>query len=358
MMLRFLKNLRWSGYKLSLVNWPWFLQLKLKNLASGRIRVGFGPIVTGERTLSNRKWHIDPIVNYINKHSEGYVCDIFFYGDDLSRFDIIVSVKNFDNINPELINRLKKNNKIFIYDICDNPLGCQKSYLKETWYIESLDGIIMNNPLQREDVKHLNPNFRLINLPIINKKHKRNYKKKEQVKILWEGYVENIEFTKSKLNPIIEGLAKESPNKIIMVYHSNVQSKNEGAIKYVEWKLSNWEKVLIDSDIAVAGKPSDNEIQKRKPSTKVNTYRAAGLPVVCAPSEADRLIVEHGKTGYFASTDEQWYMYLKKLIESPKLREEIGTAGRRYVLENFDVGKIAQKYIIFFDELIAKKTKI
>jgi hypothetical protein len=32
----------------------------------------------------------------------------------------------------------------------------------------------------------------------------------------------------------------------------------------------------------------------------------AGLPVVCTPSEADRGVITHGETGFFARDDREW----------------------------------------------------
>ncbi|MFB6108983.1 MAG: glycosyltransferase, partial [Haloplanus sp.] len=40
-------------------------------------------------------------------------------------------------------------------------------------------------------------------------------------------------------------------------------------------------------------------------------------------------IVEHGETGYLATTDEEWTHYLTRLIEHPELRRSMGEAGYR-----------------------------
>ncbi|MBW2966135.1 hypothetical protein KY342_03460, partial [Candidatus Woesearchaeota archaeon] len=101
----------------------WFLKLKLRNLLSDRIKVGFGPITTGENTLGARKWHIDPIINYINKYDKKYVANIFFDKDDLTKFDVIVIVKSFDNLSNNMLKKLKEKNILLVYDIIDNPLG-------------------------------------------------------------------------------------------------------------------------------------------------------------------------------------------------------------------------------------------
>ncbi|MBN1354440.1 MAG: glycosyltransferase [Candidatus Omnitrophica bacterium] len=353
--LKWLYEEKFMKQDFMLVNWSWRLRLKLHNAMSPRkIKVGFGPVVSGEHTLGNRKWHIDPLVDYINKHSEKYACDIFFNNDSLDRFDIVIHVKTFDNMSAEKIERLKQNKTILIYDISDNPLGCKKSYLKDTWYIKSMDAVIAMNPLQESDVRSYNNCVKLIGLPIINHRYKKDYAAKEPVVILWEGYIQNMEYM-NRFNAIVKRIAGEGKHKVTMLYHANMRSKDDGIIKYRKWKLDNWEKVFLESDIAVAIKPGDNEIQRRKPSTKVNTYRAAGLPLVCMPSEADKTVIEDGKTGYFAYTDEDWYARLKELVENPALREKIGVAGRKYVRENFSIAKIGAGYIRLFDELVAKK---
>jgi glycosyltransferase involved in cell wall biosynthesis len=61
-------------------------------------------------------------------------------------------------------------------------------------------------------------------------------------------------------------------------------------------------------------------------------------------------VIAHGKTGYFAYTDEEWYQYLKQLVEHPELCQQIGRAGREFALANFRIAKITQKYVDLFDQ--------
>jgi len=96
-------------HKISLVKLSWLLELKLRNMFSNKIKVGFGPLLSGENDLNVRKWYIDPIVNYINRHSKKYICDIFFGSDSLLKFDVVVIVRNFEYINKKIIKQLKKN---------------------------------------------------------------------------------------------------------------------------------------------------------------------------------------------------------------------------------------------------------
>jgi glycosyltransferase involved in cell wall biosynthesis len=213
-----------------------------------------------------------------------------------------------------------------------------------------MDAVIASNPLQIADVKPNNPHVVLIEHPIINFEYS-SYPEKNSVDIIWQGYMANVQWM-FRLHTILERVRHDTSVDISMIYHSNSPSREEGMIKYVKWKRRDWQKMLALADIGIVIKPPEDEIQRRKPSNKVISYMAAGLPVVCTPTEADKLVIEHGKTGYFAYTDEEWYTYLKTLIESPELRKCIGTAAKAYVMKNFTIEKITKKYIDLFNQYV------
>ncbi|MBW2965734.1 glycosyltransferase, partial [Candidatus Woesearchaeota archaeon] len=228
---------------------------------------------------------------------------------------------------------------------------CRKDYEEDNEFLELMDGFIIINPLQEDVVKKYSSIFRLIELPIINTIYKKEYREKDSLDIIWQGLFNNKKYIE-KLEPIIERLAKQCNYRIKLVYNTNcVPLKDDGIIRFIPWKMSAWQKILAQSDIGVTIKDFSDKWEKRKPSTKVLSYMAAGLPVICTPTEADKMVIKHGETGYFAYTEKDWYKYLKMLIENPKLREKIGKAGREYAVNNFSVEKIGRKYIDFFDEL-------
>jgi hypothetical protein len=159
------------------------------------------------------------------------------------------------------------------------------------------------------------------------------------------------------VEPIVSRLAKELKKKIVIIYHTRMLPKRRGVVRYKAWTVHNWERVLVNSDIAVEIKPLQDPHLQRKPSTKVLCYMAAGLPVVCTPSAADRLVIEHGLTGYFAYTDEEWYSYLRRLAEDPDLRRQMGQAGREYASRHCSIPTITEKYLDLFDSLISEGTR-
>jgi hypothetical protein len=332
----------------------WYKQLELNRKTTRKITVGFGPIVSGEHDLRVRKWRIDPIVNCINEISDKYCAGIFFNAGEMQKFDLVVIVREADDMPPAALHRLKRNGRIVIYDIVDRPYYSEDiQEIRETFEVlKEADGLIASSPLHIEDLSGLGKKMVMIEHPVINTRNKDYAKRNDDaIKILWQGFPEHRP-RMDVLQPMVRRLAKELKKKIILIYHTRILPKSRGSVRYKTWTVRNWETMLVHSDIGVEIKPLNDVHLQRKPSTKIVSYMAAGLPVVCTPSAADRMVIEHGKTGYFACTDEEWYAYLKRLAEDPGLRQKMGQAGKEYVSRHFSIPKITEKYITLFDALI------
>ena len=349
-------------YERELVRRGWYYRLRLRNALSNRIKVGFGPTMDGENTLGVRKWHIDPIVDAINRTPSRYVGDIFFPGEGLSRFDIVVIVKHFESFTPDVLRRLHERPTRLVYDTADirfvqttsgrrdiyeHPDALERHYKP---FLRSMDALILASPLQRRDFEDLGIPQVEIARPLLNRRHRTTYAHGGPIRLVWQGYPENLA-PMERLHPIIRRLREETGLDIRLVYDTSGPARDEGPIQHTEWKIHRWERVLAASDVAVAIKPLDDPFQQRKAPTKVVSYMAAGLPVVCTPSEADRRVIAHGETGFFAYEDREWHACLAALVTDPSLRERVGTAARQHVLEEYGVDRIVADYLRLFDRL-------
>ena len=356
------RRLRPWVYERDLVRRGWYYRLRLRNALSSRIKVGFGPTVDRENTLGVRKWHIDPIVDAINRSPSRYVGDIFFPGEDLRRFDIVVIVKHFESFTPDVLRRLHERPTRLVYDTADirfvqttsgrrdiyaEPDALERHYKP---FLRSMDALILASPLQRRDFEDLGIPQVEIARPLLNRRHRTTYAHGGPIRLVWQGYPENLA-PMERLHPIIRRLREETGLDIRLVYDTSGPARDEGPIQHTEWKIHRWERVLAASDVAVAIKPLDDPFQQRKAPTKVVSYMAAGLPVVCTPSEADRRVIAHGETGFFAYEDREWHACLAALVTDPSLRERVGTAARQHVLEGYGVDRIVADYLRLFDRL-------
>jgi glycosyltransferase involved in cell wall biosynthesis len=68
---------------------------------------------------------------------------------------------------------------------------------------------------------------------------------------------------------------------------------------------------------------------------KLAQYMALGIPPVCTPKGCAAEIVEHGVTGFLASTPEEWVSLLETLIRDEALRRSIGRAAAAYAHRHF-----------------------
>jgi len=340
-----------------LVDLKWFIRLRIINLFSKKVKVGFGPVYTDESILGDRKFRIDPIVDAINKYSKIYVADIFTKLDSLEGFDIIVIVKNLDSIDYQQLAILRSKGKIILYDIIDNPAGCVKDFFLEPNFVQQLTGMILLSPLDMKFCKDHALPYRLIECPVTNSKFIANYENKTSLRLVWQGYSGNMDVME-RLHPILEDISKQTGIKLELVYHTNRPSGKKGMVEYIRWRTEDWEEVLANADIGVVIKPLDDFHQQRKPSNKLITFMVAGLPIVCTPCEADKLLMKHGENGFFAYSDEDWTSYLTLLVQDSYLRKTIGQNARKTVLARNNPKVIAEQYTSFFEELSEPKAHI
>jgi len=75
----------------------------------------------------------------------------------------------------------------------------------------------------------------------------------------------------------------------------------------------------------------DALFERGKCGYKLIQYMACGKPVVASPVGMNTLIVEHGVNGFLAETPREWEWALRTLHANPRLRGEMGAAGRKKV---------------------------
>lgn len=107
-------------------------------------------------------------------------------------------------------------------------------------------------------------------------------------------------------------------------------------VEALPWRLESEVPDLLKIDIGLYPLPHEEWVLG-KSGLKALQYMGLGIPTVLAPIGANLEIVEHGRNGFFADSEEEWLDTLARLIQDPTLRERIGKAGRATVEERYSV---------------------
>ncbi|TAJ24085.1 MAG: glycosyltransferase family 1 protein [Nitrospirae bacterium] len=107
-------------------------------------------------------------------------------------------------------------------------------------------------------------------------------------------------------------------------------------VQAIPWRLESEVEDLLGMDIGLYPLPHEEWVLG-KSGLKALQYMGLGIPTVLTPIGANLEIVEHGKNGFFADSEEEWTDALTKLIQDSTLREEVGRAGRKTVEDRYSV---------------------
>ena len=72
---------------------------------------------------------------------------------------------------------------------------------------------------------------------------------------------------------------------------------------------------------------------------------SVGIPCVASDAGPNRVIIEEGLNGFLAKDNDDWVSKLSRLIEDRGLREKIGVAGRKTVVERYSLKVNAPKIL-------------
>jgi glycosyltransferase involved in cell wall biosynthesis len=143
------------------------------------------------------------------------------------------------------------------------------------------------------------------------------------------------------LAPVLQKLASRH-EMVVNVICSERISIPGVRVRFVPWSLESEEREIARFDIGVMPLPA-NKWTEGKCGYKVLQYMASGVPPVCSDVGGNRDIVEHGKDGFLASSDDDFLECLETLINNMQLRRQMGMLGRKKVRERFSIEVVAAR---------------
>jgi glycosyltransferase involved in cell wall biosynthesis len=127
----------------------------------------------------------------------------------------------------------------------------------------------------------------------------------------------------------LERLRKHRAFRFVVIGPVDFQA-NGVEVEQRPWNSESEVQDLLDLDVGLMP-VLDAEWERGKCGLKALQYMALGIPPVVSPVGANSTIVEDGRNGLLASTEEEWVEKLDRLLSSAELRNRIGQEARRTV---------------------------
>lgn len=329
-----------------------------------------------ENTLSNLLSERNDVVFY--KRSHYLKKFIIFINSWLIRIKDIKRIKEFDLvfIYRECImsgstffeRKMKKagtkmildfDDAIWLYDVSEGnrKLGWMKRPSKTEEIIRLCDRTIVGNNYLADYARQFSNNVVIIPTTLDTELFKRieMNRNKNLICIGWTGSSTTMKHFALAV-PFLKKIQNKFQNKIYIKLISDVSFITiDFDIKFCKWNKETEVEDLCEIDVGIMPLP-DDEWARGKCGFKGLQYMSLEIPTVMSPVGVNTEIIQDGENGFLASTDEEWVTKISALIESPELRERLGKAGRKTVVEKYSFEANKEKWLQAFHSVLNDKS--
>lgn len=250
---------------------------------------------------------------------------------------------------------LKKRGAKLIFDLNDAlflPIGNlfginirPGSFFLEKILVDA-DYVTTNGHYLLNYVKVFNKRSCIVHDPVdVDLFHPNKKRNSDKIMITWEGNAKVNYYNLTLLVNPLKRIAKEYGKRVKFKIVSYLGDQRIKALfgpleKFIEvdygseqWlPMKEHAKLIYDTDIMVAPLQS-TRWNEGKSALRVGIGMALGIPVIASPVGEQKYVIRHGVNGFLANNEEEWYTYLKILIEDEHLRKKMGKEGRK-IAEN------------------------
>jgi glycosyltransferase involved in cell wall biosynthesis len=163
--------------------------------------------------------------------------------------------------------------------------------------------------------------------------------------------------TNRYLNKVLPVLAKLSDKIDFTMISSNtedlkVEYLDRIPFTFVPWAPETEVSQTARFEIGLMPLP-DNAWTRGKCGCKALQYLALGIPAVCSPVGMNVELLDHGRNGFLAETEKEWFEILKLLIDDPQKRRSVGRTGRETIEKLYALDKQAVKMVDAVERIAA-----
>jgi glycosyltransferase involved in cell wall biosynthesis len=176
---------------------------------------------------------------------------------------------------------------------------------------------------------------------------KHLHKDKAVINIGWTGTHTTAAKYLPQIEAVIARLSKKYSLKFIVISNQH-PAINLDNLEFIAWNEKTEIEDLLKMDIGLMP-IGDEEWEKGKCSFKAIQYMALGIPTVLSPYGNNTEVVEDGKNGLFAISEQEWELQISKLIEDVQLRIELGEAAIFTIKDKYALSALTSTYQMLFN---------
>lgn len=169
----------------------------------------------------------------------------------------------------------------------------------------------------------------------------------ETVTIGWSGSISTIKHFELLLPVLIRLKARYGDMLRFKVIGDKHYSNAQLDVEAVAWSEATEVDQLNSLDIGIMPLP-DDAWANGKCGLKALSYMACGVPAVLSAVGVNKDIIQQNINGLLAGSEQEWLDHLCRLIENKVLRESLGAAGRKTVLDHYSVAANKHHYLEVF----------
>ncbi|MBN2057316.1 MAG: glycosyltransferase family 4 protein [Candidatus Saganbacteria bacterium] len=229
------------------------------------------------------------------------------------------------------------------------------NHLRTRQNIRLADVVIAGNRTLADLARQFNQNVKII--PTVVDLSKDTYRIVERpagdrkITIGWTGSYGTTLYIDVVRQPLLELLKRFPDLQVILLgYTGDLRVDRLSAVR---WDLESEKASLAQFDIGINPLP-DTPFTRGKCGFKIIQYMALGIPSVVSPVGANADILEDGKQGFWARSDEEWLEKLSLLIQDVSLRTRLGRAARERAENIYSINAVKGKYLEIFSEVCEK----
>ena len=120
-------------------------------------------------------------------------------------------------------------------------------------------------------------------------------------------------------------------------------------VKWIPWKEDTEVLEIAKMDIGIMPL-QDSDWEKGKCAYKLIQYGACGIPGIASDVGMNREVTLPNKTGFLATTVDEWVNSILELKDNPMKRKELGANARKLVEEKYSLQITAKKWKILLSD--------